>query len=157
MDYINTFIKNEKEVKTLIQTIRIYNQDIKMEFWIEKSAMIIRKKGKKEKEQKTYNRTFRKVSVHIEKKKTSTWQIRKVIKEYPRRIRKLLEIKLSSRNLIKKINTWVAISYNILWIVLKRENEQIDKSIWKWMSIKKPERWQRQYVKKWTKKGLTNI
>ena len=30
----------------------------------------------------------------------------KTMKEYPRRTRKILQIKLSSRNLIKVINTW---------------------------------------------------
>ena len=32
MDYIKLFAKNEKEPKTRIQTIRIYNQDIGIKF-----------------------------------------------------------------------------------------------------------------------------
>ena len=39
------FAKNEKELETLIQTIRIYSQDRRMEFSIEKYAMLIMKSG----------------------------------------------------------------------------------------------------------------
>ena len=41
IDDIKLFAKNEKELETLIQTIRIYSQDIKMEFGTEKCFMII--------------------------------------------------------------------------------------------------------------------
>ena len=36
MDDIKIFAKNEKELETLIRTVRIYSQDIGMEFSIEK-------------------------------------------------------------------------------------------------------------------------
>ena len=48
MHDIKLFSKNEKELKKLIQTIRIYNQDIGMEFTIEKCAMLIMKSGERE-------------------------------------------------------------------------------------------------------------
>ena len=44
MDYIKHLAKMKK--KKEIQTIRIYSQDIGMEFDIEKNAMLIRKSGK---------------------------------------------------------------------------------------------------------------
>ena len=40
------FAKREKELETLIQTVRIYDQDIWMEYGIEKWAMLIIKRGK---------------------------------------------------------------------------------------------------------------
>ena len=46
MNGIKLFAKNEKEVKTLIHTVRIYSQNIGMEFSIEKCAMLVRKNGK---------------------------------------------------------------------------------------------------------------
>ena len=46
MDDIKLFAKNEKELKILIQTIRIYSQDIGMEVSLEKYAMPIIKNGK---------------------------------------------------------------------------------------------------------------
>ena len=39
--------KNEKELETLIHAVRIYSQDIGMEFGIEKCAMQVMKSGKR--------------------------------------------------------------------------------------------------------------
>ena len=47
MDDIKLFAKNEKELETLIQTVRIYSQVIGMEFGIEKCAMLVMKSGKR--------------------------------------------------------------------------------------------------------------
>ena len=47
MDDIKLFAKNEKELETLIHTIRIYSRDIGMEFGIEKCAMLVMKSGKR--------------------------------------------------------------------------------------------------------------
>ena len=47
MDDIKLFAKDKKELETLIQTVRIYGQDIKIEFGIEKCAMLIMKNGKR--------------------------------------------------------------------------------------------------------------
>ena len=43
MDDIKSFSKNEKELETLIHAVRIYSQDIGMEFDIEKFAMLVMK------------------------------------------------------------------------------------------------------------------
>ena len=48
MDDTKIFAKNNKEQKTLMRTIRIYSQDIGMEFGAEKCAMLIMKKDKRE-------------------------------------------------------------------------------------------------------------
>ena len=45
MDDIKLFAKNEKELETLIHAVRIYSQDIIMEFSIEKCAMLVMKSG----------------------------------------------------------------------------------------------------------------
>ena len=45
-NHIKLFTKNEKELETLIHAIRIYSQDIVMEFGIEKCAMLVMKSGK---------------------------------------------------------------------------------------------------------------
>ena len=47
MENIKLFAKNEKELETLIQTMRIYSQDILMEYGIEKCAMLAMKSGKR--------------------------------------------------------------------------------------------------------------
>ena len=43
MDDIKLIAKNEKELETLIHAVRIYSQDIGMEFGIEKCAMLVMK------------------------------------------------------------------------------------------------------------------
>ena len=47
MDDIKLFAKNEKKLKNLIQAVRIYSQNIRMEFRIEKCARLIMKSGKR--------------------------------------------------------------------------------------------------------------
>ena len=47
MDDIKPFAKNAKELETLIQAVRIYHQDMEMEFDKEKCAVLIRKCGKR--------------------------------------------------------------------------------------------------------------
>ena len=46
MDDIKRFVKNEKELETLIHAIRIYSQDIGIEFGIDKCAKLVMKSGK---------------------------------------------------------------------------------------------------------------
>ena len=46
MDDIKLFANNQKELETLMQAMRIYNQDIGMEFGIEKCALWIIKSEK---------------------------------------------------------------------------------------------------------------
>ena len=47
MDDIKLFAKNEKELETLIHAVRIYSQDIGMEFGLEKCATLVMKSGKR--------------------------------------------------------------------------------------------------------------
>ena len=118
MDDIKLFAKNEKELKTLIYTVRIYSQDIGMEFSIEKCAILVMKSGKqhmtdgmelpnqdkirtlKEKETIKYLGVLKAETIKLVEMKD------KIQKEYLRRNRKLQETKLSSRNLIKEVNPW---------------------------------------------------
>ena len=44
---LNCLKKNEKELETLIHAVRVYSQDIVMEFGIEKCAMLVMKSGKR--------------------------------------------------------------------------------------------------------------
>ena len=47
MDDIKLFAKNENELETLIPAVRICSQDIRMEFGIEKCAILLIKSGKR--------------------------------------------------------------------------------------------------------------
>ena len=116
MDDIKLFAKNEKELDTLIHTVRIYSQDIGMEFSIEKCALLVMKSGKRHRTDGMELPNHDKIRTE-KMKPTNTWvtwgltpsnkwKWKTRFEKYPRRTRKLLETKLSSRNLIEGINTW---------------------------------------------------
>ena len=118
MDDVKLFAKNEKLLETLVHVVRINSQDIGMEFSIEKCSMLVMKSGKRylsggiELPNQDKIRTLReketgKYLVILEADPIKQVEMKeKIKKEYPRRTRKLLETKLTSRNLIKGINTW---------------------------------------------------
>ena len=117
MDNIKLFAKTEKELETLIRTVRIYNQDIGMEFGIEKYAMLVMKSGKQhltermelqnqDKIRKSRKKETNKYFGTLEADTIKQVEMKENIqKEYLRRTKKLLETKLCSKNLIKGINT----------------------------------------------------
>ena len=118
MDDIKLFAKNEKELETLIYTVRIYSRDLGMEFGIEKCAMLVMKSGKQQLtdgmelpnqdkiKMLAENETYKYLGILGADTIKQVEMKEKIQKEYLRRIRKLLETKLNSRNLIKGINTW---------------------------------------------------
>ena len=48
MDDFKLFARNEKELENLIHAVRIYSQNIGIEFGIEKCAMLVMKSGKRQ-------------------------------------------------------------------------------------------------------------
>ena len=111
---IKLFAKNEKQQETLIYAVRIYSQDIGMEFGKEKCAIQVMKSGKRYQndgmEQPNQvmittlaeNETYKYLDI-LEADTIKHVDIKENIKkEYPRRTRKLHEPKLSSRNVIKE-------------------------------------------------------
>ena len=117
MDDIKLFAKNEKELETLIHAVRIYSQDIGMEFGREKCAMLVMKSGKQymsdrmELPNQDKIRTLGEKEIYkylsiLEADTIKQVEMKdKIFFKYLRRTRKLLETKLSCRNLIKEINT----------------------------------------------------
>ena len=120
MDDLKLFAKEEAGLDALIQTVRVFSSDFGMEFGIEKCAVVIMKRGKMSNSNgiKLPDDDFIKAlnaedgykylgvleSDAIMKNKMKE----KLSKEYFRRVRKVLETKLNSRNLVKGINTWAA-------------------------------------------------
>ena len=113
----NYLQKNEKELETQIHAVRIYSQDIRMGFGIEKCTMLIMKSGKRHltdgMEQPSQDKittlgekeTYKFLSI-LEVDTIKQVEMKDKIKKYLRRTRKLIKTKLSSRNLIKGIDTW---------------------------------------------------
>ena len=152
MDDIKLFAKNEKERETLIHTIRIYSQDIGMEFGIEKCVLLVMKSGKRHltdgielpKQDKVRtlaeNETYKYLGILEADTIKQVEMKNKIQKEYFRRTRKLLETKLNSRNLIKGINTWAVplVRYSGPFLKWTREElRQMDQRTRKLMTMHK--------------------
>ena len=115
MDDVKLFAKNEKELESLIHAVRLYSQDIGMEFGIEKWAILIMKCGKRHLTNEMELSSQDKIRTLGEKETYKYLGIleadtikqvemnEKIKKEYLRRTRKLLETRLSSRNITKGI------------------------------------------------------
>ena len=152
MHNIKLFAKNEKELETFIHAVRIYSQDIGMEFGIGKCAMLVMKSGKRHltggmelpnnDKIRTLgeNETYKYLGI-LEVDTIKQVEMKdKIRKEYLRRTRKLLETKLFSRNLIKGINTWAVplVRYSgPLLKCIRDERKQMDQKTRKLMTMHK--------------------
>ena len=117
MDDIKLFGRSSKEIDTLIQTVRIISGDIKMEFGIEKCALINIQRGKVTRTEgiqlpdgnniKDIDEEGYKYLGIIEGEEIKHQEMKeKVRKEYIKRLRAILKSKLNSGNTVKAINTW---------------------------------------------------
>ena len=120
MDDLKIFAKEEACLDALIQTVRVFSSDIGMEFGIEKCAILIMKRGKVSISNgiklscddviKALNAEegYKYLGVLESDTIMKTEMKSKISKEYFRRVRKVLETRLNSRNLMKGIKTWAA-------------------------------------------------
>ena len=152
MDDIKLFAKNEKELESLIHTVRIYSRYIGMEFAIETCAMLVMKSGKRQLTDGIELPNKDKIETLAESETYKYLEIlepdiikkvemkEKIQKEYLRRTRKLLETKLNIRNLIKGINTWAVplVSYSGPFLKWTRDElKQMDQRTRKLMTMHK--------------------
>ena len=132
--------------------MRIYSEDMGMEFDIEKYAMLVMKSGDRhmtegvEQPNQVVIRTLGKKETYkylgiLEADSIKQQEMKEKLKKvYLRRARKLLETKLYSRNIVKGINTWVValVRYSgpfLKWI--REELKQMDQRTRKLMSLHK--------------------
>ena len=119
MDDFKLFEKNENELETLIHAVRIYNQDIGMEFGLEKYSNQDKMRTLGENEIYKYLGILEADTIKQVEMKD------KIQKEYIRRARKLLETKLSCKNLIKGINAWAVLLIRYSGPFLKWTREEL--------------------------------
>ena len=117
MDDLKLHSKSEKALDSLIQTVRIFSEDIGMQFGIDKCAMLVRKKGRivksdgiqlpNDKVIKTLEegQSYKYLGLLEAGEVMVNGMKDKVKKEYYRRVRKVLETKLDSGNVFKAINS----------------------------------------------------
>ena len=152
VDDIKLFAKNEKELETIIHAVRIYSQDVGIEFSIAKCAMLVMKSGKRhltdgmklpnQDKIRTLaeNETYKYMGILKADTIKQVEMKNKIQKEYLRKTRKLLETILSSRNLIKGINTWAVplVRYSGPFLKWTRDElKQMDQRTRKLMTVHK--------------------
>ena len=117
MDDLKLYGKSKAELEALVNTVRIFTDDIKMKFGLQKCATLVMKRGKKEEDagiempdgqlMKDLGDGDYKYLGILEADKIRMGEMKvRVRKEYYRRIRKLLTSKLNGGNMIKAMNTW---------------------------------------------------
>ena len=117
MDDLKLYGKSKAELEALVNTVRIFTDDIKMRFGLEKCATLVMKRGKKIEDnginlpdgkvmRDLGDESYKYLGVLEADKMRMEEMKEKVMKEYYRRIRKVLESGLNGGNSIKAMNTW---------------------------------------------------
>ena len=119
VDDLKLYSRSEKGLDSLVQTVHVFSEDIGVEFGIEKCATLVMEKGKivksvgielrdgkvikslQESESYKYLGILEADKYLEEKMKLN------VLKEYIRRLRKVLKSKLNGGNLVRGVNAWV--------------------------------------------------
>ena len=151
MDDLKLFGKNEREVDSLVSTVKMISEDIGMEFGINKCGTATMKRGKLIKSNgiklsngETINEVDEKGYKYLgilELDKVKEKEMKEVLKaEYLRRAKLVMRSKLHGRNKIKATNTWAVslMRYGagiIKWS--KEELQAIDRKTRKIMTMNK--------------------
>ncbi len=120
MNDLKLFAKNETEIKFLVQTVRIFSDDIGMQFGLEKCASMTKKRGKRVHSDGIVLPNG--AQMRALGKEESYWYLCvlesdyvfhdesnvRLRVEYIRLVKKCLKSKLNGGNMIKAIDTWVA-------------------------------------------------
>ena len=117
MDDLKLYSRSEKGLDSLVQTVRVFSEDIGMEFGIEKCAMLVLEKGKIVKSvglELPNGKVIRSLQEGESYKYLGILEADKfleekiklnVSKEYIRRLIKVLKSKLNGGNLVHGVNT----------------------------------------------------
>ena len=151
MDDIKIYAKNTKSLDSLVQTIRIITEDMRMEFGIDKCAVVNIVRGKTiqtEGIKLPDNKTIQDIGMTpykylgiLESDTIKSQEMKIAIrKEYFSRVKAILKSKLNSGNTVKAINTWAVpvVRYSggiVDWT--KEDLENIDRKTRKLMTINK--------------------
>ena len=150
MDELKLYSRNEKGFDSLVQTVRVFNEDIGMEFGMEKCAMLVMEKGKIVKsvgielpggklvKSLQEGESYKYLGI-LEADKFLEDKMKFIVsKEYIRRLRKVLKSKLNGGNLVRGVNTWAVsllryLAAFVSW--MKSEPQGIDRKTRKMFTI----------------------
>ena len=117
MDDLKLFGKNEKQLNNLVNTVRVFSKDIKMEFGVQICAVLIMKRGKfissegiclpdGQRIKSVEKEDGYKYLGVLEADGVNHEEMKEMIrKEYIRRVRNILKAKLNGGNTIQAINS----------------------------------------------------
>ena len=120
MDDLKLYTKRASQLDTLIQSVRLFSNDIGMKFGIEKCAVLVLKRGKLTQSEgitlpgentiKAMGESegYKYLGVLEADGMLNDQMKDKIGKEYLRRVRRVAHSKLNGGNLIQTINTWAA-------------------------------------------------
>ena len=139
MDDLKLYSRSAKGLDSLVQTARVFSEDIRMEFGIEKCAMSVMGKGKTVKSvdtELTDNKVMKSLQEGESYKYLGILEADKfleeemklnVSKEYIRMLRKVLKPKLNGGNLVREVNTWAVslIRYSAAFFSWRKSELQV--------------------------------
>ena len=118
MDDLKLYSRSEKGLDSLVQTVRVFSEDIGMEFGIKKCATLVMEKGKSVKsvgielpdgkviKSLQEGESYKYLEILGADKFLEEKMKLNVSKEYIRRLRKVLKSKLNGGNLVRGVNAW---------------------------------------------------
>ena len=119
MDDLKLYSQSEKALDSLVQTVHVFSGDVGMEFGIENCAMLVMEKGKIVKsvgielpdgkviKSLQEGESYKYLGILEADKFLEQRMKLNVLKEYIRRLRKVLKSKPNGENLVRGVNTWV--------------------------------------------------
>ena len=150
MDDLKLYSQNEKGLHSLVQTVRVFSEDIGMEFGIEKCAISVMEKGKIAKsvvielpggkviKPLQESESYKYLGILEADKSLEEKMKLNVSKEYIRRLRKVLKSKLNGGNLVHGVNTWAVslLRYSAPFVSWRKsELQAIDRKTWQLLTI----------------------
>ena len=118
MDDLKLYSRSEKRLDSLVQTVRVFSEDIGMEFGIEKCAMLVMEKGKIVKsagvelpdgkiiKSLQHSESYKYLGILEADKFLKEKMKLNISREHIRRLRKVLKSKLNGGNLVCGVNIW---------------------------------------------------
>ena len=150
VDDLKLYSRSEKGLDSLVQTVRVFSENIGMEFGIEKCAMLVMEKGKIVKsvgielpdgkviKSLQEGESYKYLGILEADKFLEERMKLNVSKEYIRRLRKVLKSKLNSGNLVHGVNAWAVslLRYSAAFVSWRKsELEAIDRKTRKLFTI----------------------
>ena len=150
MDDLKLYSRSEKGLDSLVQTVRVFSEDIGMEFGIEKCVMLVMEKGKIVKsvgiefpdgkviKSLQEGESYKYLGILEADKSLEEKMKLNVSKEYIRRLRKVLKPKLNVANLVRGVKTWAVslLRYSVAFVSLRKsELQAIDRKTTKLFTI----------------------